>query len=108
MAYLDNTIPVYANYIDLSKAFDAVPHQRLISKLRGYGVEGKLLSWINDFLNQRTQYVNINDKSSARVNVSSGMPQGSVLGPTLFIYFINDLAKCTNCTLKIFADDTKA
>ena len=109
MSYMDDNIPVDAVYLDLRKAFDTVPHKRLIEKLRGYGIQGKLLCWIKDFLSERTQFVNVNGETSEESNVTSGVPQGSVLGPILFIYFINDMPNIqSQCSLKIFADDTKA
>ena len=94
--------------MDFRKAFDTVPHQRLINKLKGYKINGPILNWITSFLTDRTQFVKINNSSSNVLSVSSGVPQGSVLGPTLFIYFINDLPTTTsNASMKIFADDTK-
>ena len=105
--YIDRNIPVDAIYLDFRKAFDTVPHKRLIHKLQGYGVSGNILSWITDFLSDRTQYVTVNDKSSRSVPVSSGVPQGSVLGPTLFVYYINDLPNVCKALLNMFADDTK-
>ena len=107
-AFLDQNIPVDAIYLDFRKAFDTVPHKRLLSKLSGYGVKSNLLSWIEDFLSNRTQYVSINGQCSESVPVSSGVPQGSVLGPSLFIYYINDLPSVCEALAKIFADDTKS
>ena len=109
MQDLDNDIPIDAAYMDFRKAFDTVPHQRLIAKLKSYNISGQILSWIISFLSDRTQFVKINNSVSDNLPVSSGVPQGSVLGPTLFIYFINDLPNLiNNSKIKIFADDTKA
>ena len=98
---------VDAIYLDFQKAFDVVPHQGLISKVRSYGMGGKLLEWIQAFLNGRRQRVVINGVSSDWVPVSSGVPQGTVLGPMLFVMNINGMPTITECPLKIFADDTK-
>lgn len=90
---------------DFSKAFDKVPHKRLAYKLQHYGISGKILSWINAFLSQRTQCVVINGVKSSLGAVSSGVPQGTVLGPLLFSLYINDLPTRINSTIRMFADD---
>jgi hypothetical protein len=94
-------------YLDFSKAFDTVPHERLIKKMEAYGITGKVLGWTRNFLTERTQRVKVGNQLSGMADVISGIPQGSILGPVLFTIFINDLPTNLNSTCKIFADDTK-
>jgi hypothetical protein len=96
-------------YTDFEKAFDKVPHKRLLSKLASYGVNFKLIKWIETFLCFRRYRVRINGKFSQCKVVGSGIPQGSVLGPLLFVIYINDLVQfCgTSGELFLFADDAK-
>jgi len=83
-------------YLDYSKAFDSVPHQRLLCKLEAYSIRGNLLSWLSNFLSNRLQKVTINGCLSEWTNVQSGVPQGSVLGPLLFILYVNDIPDLIN------------
>lgn len=98
---------VDAIYLDFAKAFDTVPHERLLEKLRGMGVQGKVLQWIRSFLSDRVQKVIVEGEESGWRDVVSGIPQGSVLGPMLFICFINDLPEEVVSEVFVFADDTK-
>ena len=91
--------------LDFSKAFDRVPHERLLRKLDHYGIRGKTLSCIRSFLSGRSQRVVVDGATSEAVPVVSGVPQGSVLGPILFLLFINDLPKCVKSKVRLFADD---
>ena len=96
-------------YIDFSRAFDSIVFQKLFAKVKSYGVCGLLLDWIKSFVQNRTQCVVIENRFSSVKNVISGVPQGSVLGPLLFLLFINDVAEnfSPSTFFKMFADDLK-
>ena len=104
---LDQGGTLDAIYCDFMKAFDKVPHQRLIYKISKYGITGNVLGWIESFLSNRTQWVQINNTKSSSSPVTSGIPQGSVLGPILFVLYINDLPEVIDKDSFLFADDTK-
>jgi hypothetical protein len=94
-------------YLDFQKAFDTVPHYRLFTKLSSFGIHGKMLNTIRDFLSDRTYNVIVGDSKSNSFNVTSGVPQGSVLGPILFLLYINDLPDNIKNAVALFADDLK-
>ena len=98
---------IEAVYLDFAKAFDKIDRSILISKLKHIGVGGKLLSIIEDYLSNRKQYVEINGTASDLLLVLSGVPQGSLLGPLLFLLYIYDLPQNLNCDIFSFADDSK-
>ena len=105
---LDSGHEIDVLYLDLTRAFDTVCHSRLLCKLYALGLSCSLLSWFTDYLSSLCQRVVINGTSSPRDKVPSGVPQGSVLGPILFILFINDLPDYLSFScMAMFADDKK-
>ena len=112
--YLEECLKKIANgnvvdaiYLDFSKAFDTVPHRRLLGKLECYGIQGEIFDWIKSFLQDRRQQVVVNGSTSGIAPVISGIPQGTVLGPVLFVIYINDLLDEISSDGLMFADDAK-
>ena len=103
----DESLQCDIGVLDFSKAFDTVPHHRLSNKLEHYGIDGKILGWINAFLNGRTQQILVDGVISESAQVKSGVPQGTVLGPLLFSLYINDLPDSLSpgTRVRLFADD---
>ena len=95
-------------YLDFKKAFDSACHDKLLQKIRSFGITGALLNWFAAYLSHRSQYVRVNISFSELLPVLSGVPQGSILGPLFFVLFKNDLPNCLQFSRAfIYADDTK-
>ena len=112
--YLDQCIQTIVDggvvdtiYLDFAKAFDTVPHNRLLKKLHAYGIRGRMLNWISELIRGRSQEVIVNGAKSETAPVLSGIPQGTVLGPVLFVIYINDILENQSSEGLLFADDTK-
>ena len=104
---LSHNIPVDVIFLDYEKAFDTVPHERPLKKVSTLGIKGNLLNWLRGFLTGRKQRVIINSATSNWDPVTSGVPQGSVLGPLLFLMFVHDIPNEIRNFISLFADDTK-
>jgi len=106
-AALEDGYGVDVLFLDYQKAFDTVPHRRLIEKIKWYGISDSLCEWISDFITNRQMRVVADGGSSNWCHVKSGVPQGSVLGPLLFVLYVNDLPHLLKSKVKMFADDIK-
>lgn len=105
MSNWDRKSQLDVTVLDFSKAFDTVPHKRLLSKASHYGINGCIHRWLQSFLSGRLQSVVVEGVRSAEVPVESGVPQGTVLGPMLFLLYVNDLPSNVTSTVRLFADD---
>ena len=100
-------IPIDILFLDYAKAFDSVPHERLLKQVQSFGIHGQALQWIKSFLTNRRQRVRANGELSEFKPVLSGVPQGSILGPVLFTLYVNDIPSELETLISLYADDTK-
>ena len=104
---IDNSSHLIGIFLDFSKAFDTINHNVLLHKLSHYGIRGKALEWFRKYLNNRKQYVSLNDHNSTLKEINCGVPQGNLLGPLLFIVYINEFCRSSNAlSVILFADDS--
>ena len=103
---LDEVKEVRTVFCDVSKAFDRVWHQGLIHKLSSIGISGSLLHWFSSYLSERKQRVVLSNSASRFLTSNAGVPQGSIIGPLLFLIFINDIVNDIMANIRLFADDT--
>ena len=105
---MENSLPTDVLIMDFSKVFDKVSHNLLSYKLHYYGIQGKTNTWIQNILTNRTQAVLLEGEAADYIPVMSGVPQDAVLGPSLFLFYINDIPDGITSTVRLFADDTIA
>ena len=105
---IDRKEKIITVFLDLSKAFETVNHSILLNKLHHYGIRGPAHRWFSSYLSSRSQFVQCGSSKSDEAIVQLGVPQGSTLGPLLFIMYIDDMHRCTDLNLVLYADDTTA